>query len=149
MIRVVVDTNILIGGAYDDSSYSFKIIQEVIAGRLQAFATHQTMRENKSLLGQIVTDRDYKELLTKYFHNLQIVRREKRLDVIQDKEDNKLFESAVAAKAEFLITNDREVLDVGEYEGVEVVRPDEFWSRYKNDDSGSAWSEWGKMLLGN
>ena len=53
-MRVVIDTNILIDGADDENSHSFKIVKEVIDGRLQAFATHQTMRENKSLLGQVI-----------------------------------------------------------------------------------------------
>ena len=127
-MRVVIDTNILIDGADDENSHSFKIVKEVVDGRLQAFATHQTMRENKSLLGQVVTDRDYRDFLSNYFRQLKIVRRRGKLDVVSDKEDNKLFESAVASGAQYLITNDREVLDVGEHEGVEVITPEKFWN---------------------
>jgi len=149
-MRVVIDTNILIGGADDENSHSFKIIKEVIDGRLRAFVTHQTMKENKLLLRKSVKDWEYKELLSEYFRRLKIVRRKVKLDVVGDKEDNKLFESAVSSGAKYLITSDREVLDIGEYEGVEVINPERFWTRYQNEgDSGSIWSEWAKMVLGS
>jgi len=149
-MRVVIDTNILIGGAYDENSYSYKIIREVISGRLMAFATHKTMRENKTLLGQAVTDSNYRELLESYFRRLQIVRRKERLDVISDKEDNKLFESAVAADADFLITNDREVLDVEEFAGAAVVTPEEFWTKYKakSEPEDKPWRDWINQVMG-
>lgn len=149
-MKVVIDTNILIGGAYDESSISFKIVNEVIEGRLKAYATHQTMRENRLLLRKIVSDREYKELFEKYFRALQIVRRTEKLDVVGDKEDNKLFESAVSAGAQYLITSDREVLDIEEYERVSVVHPGDFWAIYSEQTGAEdqKWKDWGKIVLG-
>ena len=60
-MRVVIDTNILIGGAGDESSYAFKIIKEVIEGRIEAYANHQTMSENRQMLRKLVKDRAYRE----------------------------------------------------------------------------------------
>lgn len=150
-MRVVIDTNILIGGAYDESSYSFKIISEVIEGRIQAFANHKTMRENRLLLRKSVTDKEYRTLLEEFFRKLKIVKRIEKLDVVSDKEDNKLFESAVASRANFLITSDREVLDVGEHKGTKVVHPGEFWAIYqeKTGDGNKKWQDWTKIVLGN
>jgi len=148
--KVVIDTNIIVAGANDESSLAFKIINEVIEGRLQAFATHQTMSENRQMLRKLVRDREYKTLLEDFFTNLQIVQIYQHLNVVADPEDNKLVESAVSSGADFLITNDKEVLDVEEYHGTKVVTPQEFWAKYKNDaDSGSGWSDWTKMLMGS
>ena len=150
MTKVVIDTNIIVAGANDESSLAFKIINEVIEGRLQAFATHQTMSENRQMLRKLVRDREYKTLLEDFFTNLQIVQIYQHLNVVADPEDNKLVESAVSSGADFLITNDKEVLDVEEYHGTKVVTPQEFWAKYKNDaDSGSGWSDWTKMLMGS
>lgn len=150
MFKVVIDTNILIGGAYDELSYSNQIIKEVIEGRIEAFATHQAMKENRLLLRKTVKDREYKKFLEAYFKKLTIVKRKKRLNVVADPDDNKFLESAVAAPADYIITSDREVLDVEEYEGIKVVHPGEFWAVYKKKSAkvdGSEWQEWGKMLL--
>ena len=148
-MRVVIDTNILVGGADDESSYAFKIIKEVIDGRLEAFATHQTMSENRQMLRKLVKDRTYRETLEEFFRNLKIVKPFKRLDVVSDPEDNKLFESAAAANADYLISNDREVLDIGEFRKASVVTPSEFWSKYDNQDDDSSWNNWARMLMGN
>ncbi|OGE79307.1 MAG: putative toxin-antitoxin system toxin component, PIN family [Candidatus Doudnabacteria bacterium RIFCSPHIGHO2_01_FULL_46_14] len=149
MIKVVIDTNIIVQGAQDENSYAFRIIREVIDGRIQAFATHQTMSENRQMLRKLVRDREYRTMLEDFFTNLQIVKIYQHLNIVSDPEDNKLIESCASSGAEYLITNDREVLDVEEYHGTKIVTPQEFWTAYKSDDdSGSSWNDWTKMLMG-
>ncbi len=148
-MKIVIDTNILINAAADDNSVAFRIIREVIEGRLQAFATHQTMGENRQMLRKLVRDREYRESLEEFFRNLNIVKIYEHVNVVTDPEDNKLIESAAASGADFLITKDNEVLDVGEYHRTKIVTPEEFWATYKNDeDSGRSWNDWTKMLMG-
>lgn len=149
-MRVVIDTNILIGGAADESSVAFKIINEVIEGRLDAYATHQTMGENRQMLRKLVRDREYRELLEEFFRKLNIVKIFEPVQVVADEEDNKLFWSAVSSGAEYLITNDKLVLDVEEYHGTKVITPEEFWAKYQNekDDGEGAWGDWTRMLMG-
>lgn len=148
-MKVVIDTNILIGGAYDESSVAFKIIKGVIDGRLEAYATHQTMSENRQMLRKLVRDREYREFLEEFFRRLKIVKVYEPVDVVPDPEDNKLFWSAVSSGADFLISKDNEVLDVGEYHDTQVVTPEEFWAKYQGDqDDGSSWNDFSKMILG-
>ena len=148
-MKVVIDTNILIGGADDESSVAYKIIEEVIAGRLDAYATHQTMGENRQMLRKLVRDRNYRERLEEFFRKLKIVKVYKPLHVVADEEDNKLFESAASSGAEYLVSQDRAVLDVEEYHRTKVVTPQDFWAIYKSDKGGSAWSDWSKMIMGS
>lgn len=149
MLKIVVDTNIIVQGAQDENSLAFKIIREVIDGRIQAFATHQTMSENRQMLRKLVRDREYKTFLEDFFANLQIVKIYEHLNIVSDPEDNKLIESCASSGADFLITNDKEVLDVGEYHSTKIVTPQEFWNKYKaeSSDDGSAWSDWSKMIM--
>ncbi|MBI4050113.1 MAG: putative toxin-antitoxin system toxin component, PIN family [Candidatus Doudnabacteria bacterium] len=148
-MKIVIDTNVLINGAADEQSVAFKIVKEVIEGRIEAYATHQTMSENRQMLRKLVRDPEYRELLEEYFRNLQIVKVFQALNVVADPEDNKLFESAASSGAEYLISNDKEVLAVEQYHNTKIVPPDEFWATYKNEtDDGSAWNDWAKMLMG-
>jgi len=148
-MKVVIDTNILINAASDESSYAFRIIKEVIEGRVEAYATHQTMSENRQILRKLVRDREYRELLEEYFRKLNVTKIFKPVNVVADLEDNKLFESVVASGAEYLISEDKEVLEVGEYHNCQVISPQDFWAKYQNQaDDGSAWSDWSKMLMG-
>lgn len=150
MHKVVIDTNILINASSDESSYAFRIVKEVIEGRLEAFATHQMMSENRQMLRKLVRDREYKETLEEFFRRLQIVKLYENLHIVTDEEDNKLFESARACQADYIISEDREVLAVGDYKGTEIITPQDFWTKYQGEkDDGSAWQDWGKMLMGS
>lgn len=170
IMRVVIDTNILISGADDESSYSFKIIKAVIEGRLLAFATHRTMGENRQILRKLVKDREYRQLLEDFFRKLKIVKfhnsshpplilrrgapflnvREGEGELpLSDPEDIKLFESAKASQADYIISEDREVLAVGDYEGTEVITAQDFWTKYESENNDdSTWKDWGEMILG-
>jgi putative PIN family toxin of toxin-antitoxin system len=46
--------------------------------------------------------------------------------ICRDPEDNKFLDSAVAAKADYLVTFDADLLSIGEFHGVKIVRVQAF-----------------------
>ncbi|HLK51160.1 MAG TPA: putative toxin-antitoxin system toxin component, PIN family [Bryobacteraceae bacterium] len=49
------------------------------------------------------------------------------LDVVkEDEPDNRILECAVAAGSQFLVTADRDLLRLGTYEGISILRPADF-----------------------
>ena len=56
----------------------------------------------------------------------EVVEPTKRLSVCRDANDDKFFECAVEGRAAYIISEDRDILDVGVYEGVAVVTADQF-----------------------
>ena len=140
MLKVVIDTNLLIDGASDFYHYGNRIIDLVISGQVQAYANRGTLRENKFLAGKKITDEGYQKKLEYFYDSLKTVPNIDRLDVVEDREDNKILESAVACGADFLITSDRHLLKLEKYKGIRIVRPAEFWHRY--EDEGEGWAKW-------
>ncbi|PIR96827.1 MAG: putative toxin-antitoxin system toxin component, PIN family [Candidatus Doudnabacteria bacterium CG10_big_fil_rev_8_21_14_0_10_41_10] len=140
-MRVVIDTNLLIDGAGDDFNYGNRIIDEVIAGRVQVFANRATLKENRLLASLKIKDVKYLEKLEEFFNAIKQVKSDKRLNIVEDKEDNKLVESAVTAKVDFLISADRHLLKLEKYGRIQMVTPQEFWNKYE-DQSGNAWKNW-------
>lgn len=53
--------------------------------------------------------------------------------VCRDAEDDPILGTAVAAHCELLVTGDKDLLDMGQYEGTQIVSPRGFWSH----ESGS------------
>jgi len=46
------------------------------------------------------------------------------LEVVEDDpDDNRVLECAIAAKANYIISGDKHLLDLGEYRGIEVLPP--------------------------
>ncbi len=147
MIKVVIDTNLLIDGSIDFYHYGNRIIDLVLAGQIEAYANHATLRENKLLAKQKIQDPGYLKKLKYFFDLVKPVEGNKRLDVVEDPEDNKILESAVVCHADYLITSDRHLLKLEKYKRVRIVRPQEFWNLYE-DTSGTGWQKWIKSFIG-
>lgn len=141
MIKIVLDTNTLIDGSTDDYNYCNRIINEVIAGDVQAFANRSTLKENKLLVSQKVTDPGYLKRLEYFFDLVHPVERLKVDLVYDDPEDNKIIGSALASQADFVITSDHHLLKLEKVEGVNIVSPAQFWQRYE-DQGDTGWRKW-------
>lgn len=139
-MKIVIDTNILISGSDDDNNYGNRIVDAVIEGKIEAFANPQTVRENKLIANQKLTDQYYLAKLNQFFDCVKEVNGE-RLNVVEDQEDNKILASAVAANAEFLVTADWHLLKIGEFEGVKIVTAQGFWAEFESQ-TGAGWQKW-------
>jgi putative PIN family toxin of toxin-antitoxin system len=139
-MKIVIDTNALISAAEDEYNFGNRIIDEVLAGKIQAFANSQTLRENKLIVSRKLADDQYAQKLSKYFEAVTPVEAV-RIDAVEDREDNKILASAVAAGADFLITSDWHLLKMNEYQGVRIVTPQGFWSEYQTE-TGQGWQDW-------
>jgi putative PIN family toxin of toxin-antitoxin system len=83
---------------------------------------------NRSSLSQRLPaygDLDWEELLD-IISNAEIVQPQSRLNVCRDEADNKFFECAVEGQADYIVSEDRDILDVGEFRGVRAVPAAQF-----------------------
>ena len=141
-MKIVIDTNVLIDGFKDEYSYEKRIINEVISGHLEAYANHQTLDENRLLLGRLVSSADYERELANFFSQVNAVINRHKISIVRDSEDNKILESAVEARADYLITSDNDLLHLGSHAKVQIVNPSEFWAKYSEDDKDNLWTRW-------
>jgi len=58
--------------------------------------------------------------------NADVVEPNERLAVCRDPEDDKFFECAVSGAADYVVSEDRDILDVREFQGVRTVTAEEF-----------------------
>jgi putative PIN family toxin of toxin-antitoxin system len=144
-MKVVLDTNVIIDGLRDDNSYQKRIIDEVIRGGLEAFANDQTLRENKLLMRQLVDNPGYEKEMDVLFSQINKVSNYRRINIVRDEEDNKILESAVESKADYLITSDHDLLNLKSYQNVKIVNPAQFWVKYK-DDGEDLWKQWTNFI---
>ncbi|HHQ44764.1 MAG TPA: putative toxin-antitoxin system toxin component, PIN family [Candidatus Altiarchaeales archaeon] len=128
MVTVVVDTNLFIAGRFNTQSSSNKILDWVVEGTVSAVYSPQIKDENLFILQKVNPPRDFVDKIFKYYncpHNT-LVRPKKRTSACQDKSDNRYLEAAVEGGADYVISNDHHLLDIGEYCGVKILRPGEF-----------------------
>ncbi len=144
-MKVVLDTNVLIDGFRDDYSYEKQIIDEIRTGKIEAYANRQTIQENKLILGRLVDNSDYERELNDFFSQITLVVNRHQIHVVRDPEDNKILESAVEAEADYLITRDNDLLELKKYKEVEILSPQAFWVRYK-DEGNDLWQAWANFI---
>jgi putative PIN family toxin of toxin-antitoxin system len=120
--RVVLDTNVLVAAAYAPGSAARRIVEACLQGRLVAVASPAVRREYDFILARAVRVEDYQDRLAQWLEGLEMVEPGATPQVVpDDPEDDKLVAAAVAGEARWLITNDRHLLDLGRYGGVEMI----------------------------
>ena len=147
-MRIVLDTNVLINGFKDEYSFEKKIIDAVIAGEIEAYANRQTLQENKLISSQLISSDEYQKELNDLFAQINWVVNRRQIRIVQDSEDNKILESAVEANADYLITSDNTLLNIGKHRNVKIVTPAQFWANYK-DDGMDLWKQWTSFITNN
>lgn len=126
-LRVVLDTNILVGAAYAEGSASRRIVEACLNGDLIAVLSPALRREYEQILRQAVRVRGFDDELRRLLDQAEIVEPQQTPRVVpDDPEDDKLVAVAVAAGASALITNDRHLLALDPHGPVRIVRPAEF-----------------------
>lgn len=140
-MKIVLDTNVLIDGIKDDYSYEKQIIDAVRSGEIAAFANRQTIQENRLIMRRLIENPEYEREINDLLAQITLVQNERQINVVADPEDNKILESAVESEADYLITRDKDLLTLQEYQGIQIVTPDQFWVRYK-DEGNELWKQW-------
>lgn len=63
----------------------------------------------------------------------EVVEPEERISICRDPADDKFFECALAGSADYIVTEDKDILAVGEYRGVKPITADDFMAMLEGD----------------
>ena len=124
MLRIVVDTNVLVASCYSPGSASGEIVDACRRGEVTLIVTPAVQREYERIIPRAVRKQGPRQRLLETLDLAEVVHPESTPRVVdEDPEDDKFFAAAVAGGAEALVTNDEQVLRVGIYQGVRVTQP--------------------------
>jgi len=153
MFRIILDTNVLINADKGSFSFPARIMQAVIDGELDAFVSHKIRRENNLIRRRLIKNPEMHELIERFTSATIEITPSQHFDYIEtDHEDDKFIDTAHEAQADFIVTDDHDLLDIGRFEETEIVTPQEFWTRYENEldpEGVSRWQEWVSNLMKN
>lgn len=128
MIKVVLDTNVFISALFWKGA-PYRIFRKILEGAVLNFTSPQILEEIKNRLLEKfkLPPEKVKEFLEIIVFNSQIVYPKKKLKVVKkDPADNKILECALEAKASFIISGDKHLLEIGKYKGMKIIMPNEF-----------------------
>jgi uncharacterized protein len=133
MYKIVLDTNILIS-AIVFGGKPRKILNSVIAGKIE-FATSKDILEE---VEGVLSGKKYKypvqvvyEIRNAIEELGEIVLPKKSVNRIKkDPDDNRILECALYAKADFIISGDNHLLELKQFNGIQIVNPTEFLEKH-------------------
>lgn len=134
--RIALDTNLLVAALTKPDGASGRIVEAWRRREVDLVVSEDTIREAQHVLGAgwlaRVTSHEAVERLLANLRSDSIIVQALRepLDVsLKDPGDRRMLEAAVAGRAKFVVTTDRESLSHRGYGDVEFVTPSEFWKR--------------------
>ncbi len=128
MIRVVVDTNVFISalmfGGLPGSVLDLVLLQAV---QLVTSAALLDELDEKLRLKFEVAPGDADAIRTKLENCALVVKPSISVEFINDDpDDNRVLECAMAGRATYIVSGDRHLLQLGEYEGIQIVTVRQF-----------------------
>ena len=122
-MRVVFDTNIFVSAFATSGQQAHKAIDRVTLGR------------DRLLISKAIIDEVLNVLTRKFAHDSdgvartalllgemgEILATKQRLRLLKDEPDNRILECAVAGQADLIVTGDRELLDLKQFQGIRIV----------------------------
>ena len=133
-MKVVLDANVLVSAALSGSGSPGRIVTMWNEAAFELLTSITLLHELEVVFGRqrllrqlgwsAQEGQDFVEALRSAG---TIVNPDIELEVVQrDPDDNRVLEAAVAGEADYIVSGDRDLLDLGEYGGIRILRPAEF-----------------------
>ncbi len=137
MQKIVIDTNVLVSGLIQQG-YPYLIVNNLfIEQKISLCVSYELLAEYYEVLKRKKFSR-YPDFLSKAESLLAQIETKSitytpkfKLDIISDKDDNKLLELASESIANFLITGNTNDFTMKKYRRTSIVSPKDYWNSYK------------------
>jgi putative PIN family toxin of toxin-antitoxin system len=128
-LRVVLDTNIYVSALLAYDSLPARVYREIranntIVASWELFAElAEVMARDK--FRKYFSEEQMKSFLKVLYKRAELVYITEKVNICRDKKDNIILETAVNGDAELIITGDRDLLDIGKFRGITIIKPSE------------------------
>lgn len=132
-MRAVVDTNVIISGSLWEGRPA-EVMRQIETGRVEMYLSADILEEIEEVLEQeklkgpiARSGQSVNMVMNKIYSMASIVNPKVKVRrVKEDPDDNKFLECAVECKADYIISGDKHLLDLGEHGGIKIVLASQF-----------------------
>ena len=128
MIVVTFDTNVLLSATLWDGSVSQKLLFDLIKQNVKIYTTTEILSEYQEILKRDFnfSEQDIAEILEKVIAFVTLVHPTTKINVVkEDPDDNMIIECALESNSKYVITYDKHLLNLKEYQGIRMIKPEE------------------------
>ncbi|MBI4015117.1 MAG: putative toxin-antitoxin system toxin component, PIN family [Candidatus Aenigmarchaeota archaeon] len=127
---VVLDTNVILSATLWEGSSAQKLLFKLIHNDVNIFSSSEIISEYKNVLKRDFeySDEEILYILQRVLSFLKLVRPVIEVKIVRDDpDDNKIIECAIASSSKYIITYDKHLLKIGEYNGIKILTPEELF----------------------
>ncbi len=131
-MKILVDTNILISGLFFQGLPKI-LLHEIDFEKFEVCVNEEIISEYKEQIYKKILNSKYtlnEGLFEKFFERLKKFEKRSDLKICRDPKDDKFLNCAIDAKAIYIVSGDKDLLTIGQYEGIEIVTAREFYNKY-------------------
>ena|SRR3989338_1159986 len=128
-MKVVLDTNVFVSGIHWQGA-SEKILRFWFLNKFELVSSAETLDEFVKTMASFKIPMKIEDVL--WWESLIIEKSEnvapkRKINVVKDdSDDNKFVEVALEGKADYIVTQDKHLLRIKEFEGISIITPEEF-----------------------
>jgi len=128
MLKVVIDTNVFISAFYLTESRPANVVLLARRKTILNLISPQILKEVERIIKQkLLWDNSKTEGAVRLIKNFsEEVHPQEPLAIIVDDPDNRILECAVAGQADFIISGDKHLLNLKNFQGINIVTPVDF-----------------------
>jgi putative PIN family toxin of toxin-antitoxin system len=133
MIKVVVDTNILVSASFWKGN-PYIIIQMAVKKEIEIFTSAAILKELAKALKRDfkIPEPELNERMSLFLGILTIIEPKIMIQAVkEDPEDNKILEAAIQANAGFVVSGDKHLLKLKEFKGIQIFTAKKFLEKMK------------------
>jgi|SRR3989344_5079647 len=127
-MNVVLDTNIFVSGIHWDGS-SRKVLKAWLAEEITVVISLDILEEVKRILSDFkitLSEHDFELWESLMLEKCLIVEPTEKFNVVENPDDNKFIEAAVAGNAKYIVSQDKHLLKLRRFRDIEIINPEDF-----------------------
>lgn len=131
-MKIVIDTNVLISGVFF-GGFPQKILTSIVNQKIIACATTEIINEYEEIVQEMINRKQghiNKSILSPLIRVMEIINPISHIEVCRDPDDNKFLECAKDSNALYIVSGDKDLLVIKEYENIQIVTAKDFCERF-------------------
>ncbi len=131
-MKIVIDTNIVISGTFF-GGFPRKILEAVVRDKVEAYANTKIIKEYLDIVKEMITDKGGNldvNILLPFIDKLNVVKSMSKIKISRDKDDDKFIECAIDSNALYVVSGDKDLLDIVKYQRISIITAKDFYKLY-------------------
>lgn len=127
-LKAVFDSSVFISAFAIPGSKSEEAFLLAVRGKVSLFTSPAIIAETANKLREKfdLSDNEILLILKQISKAAEVIKPKEKIEVLEDSPDNRILECAVSAKADLIVTGDKHLLKLKNYQGIGIARVADF-----------------------